>query len=233
MRRPRRETPANLCMASFQFPGSSIPVERQNRNMPDAQHKVRERLQELDKLKTAEQGNVGLLDGDSTQSFTQASNQTSTRRTNLVHCNAAVQVKTSTIASTVPQLAFSTLSESSDSAESAKRTQFISEFGDSPFSSSASPDKGGDEASSIDDFFIGLCSGDSTEADTLLKSAVGGSQLWTPPASENADSGFELFGPMDPSAANTQKAELRFTELMLKIRAVGFADMESSKSWPP
>lgn len=63
----------------------------------------------------------------------------------------------------------------------------------------------------------------------MLKSVAGSSQLWSAPSVEAADYGFELFGFSNDSVPFLQSRELVFTELMLKIREVGFVDMESSK----
>lgn len=68
------------------------------------------------------------------------------------------------------------------------------------------------------------------EIDPTMSNAVGSSQQWSTPSLETADYGFDLFGPSNPSAAFAQSSELKFTELMLKIRDIGFVDMESSKS---
>lgn len=81
----------------------------------------------------------------------------------------------------------------------------------------------------MDDLFTGLSNGSAEfGAFTNSNTAVDSAQAWTG-SSDTADYGFELFGPMDPSEATIQRAEARFTELMVKIRDVGFADMESSE----
>ncbi|KAK5743829.1 hypothetical protein LTR17_002451 [Elasticomyces elasticus] len=168
---------------------------------------------ELEQFKTAEEeGSAGPLAG------------ASTRRATMVDCTSLQEtIDASTHASTCPPLATSTSSEWSELAEI---DQLTLGFGDSPLSSSASPDTAKEEANSIDDILASLCPGDSTEADVLGRDAGGSSQLWTAPSSDTADYSFESFGPSNPPTAPLRK-EVSFTELMLKIRDLGFENMES------
>jgi hypothetical protein len=129
-------------------------------------------------------------------------------------------------AQNVPPLAFSSLSESSGFSGSGP---FITGLSDSPFSSSASPEKEGDDDSNIEDLLAGLCSSESMAPDAMMDSVTDPSPLWPTPSLEISEFGFDVFGSSDSSGAFVQSTELKFTELMLKIRDVGFVDMESSK----
>jgi hypothetical protein len=145
--------------------------------------------------------------------------------------HAHVLVKNSAAtAQIVPSLAFSSLSRSSRFSESGP---FITGLSDSPFSSSVSPEKEGEDDSNINDLLAGLCSSESIGPDAMMDSVTGHSQPWPTPSLEIPEYGFEVFGSSDPSGAFVQSTELKFTELMLKIRDVGFVDMESSKPHSP
>lgn len=183
-------------------------------------HKVRQRLQELDELKNSEQ------DGSSGGNTA----QTSTSRR-----NSGYQGKRNATASNAPpSLVQANSSGSSRSGSDA--TQYISSSaGSPPFSLAASPDHTGqDEGINMEDFLAGFYSNDgsSLDPDLLMEASGSRSQMWTAPSNqETAHFGFDLFGPpTTATGANPQKPETRFTELMLKIRDAGFADMESSKS---
>ncbi|KAK3677409.1 hypothetical protein LTR78_002947 [Recurvomyces mirabilis] len=188
-------------------------------------HKVRERLQELDQIKTAEHGNVSPTGGEQLKA--------STRCASTLDKNAAVHVKTTMITSNFPNM-------SPRSSGSSENFDFsLPTFGEPIFPWSTSPEKCDQESTGIDDFLASLSSNESalptsTEGDALMvNNSVGSTQLWTASVSETTDFGFDLFGPVSPSASVKQEAELKFTELMLKIREVGFVDMESSKLTRP
>lgn len=159
-------------------------------------------------------GNSGHPDGASSQGAA------ATRRTKVLDCTAAVQVKTATVASTSQAPVVPT------SSCSPETTQFMQMLGDTSFPSLASPEE---QDTNFDDFLTGM-STDNTEFEAFANTGIDGSQLWTASSStETVDWGVDLFGPAKPSTASMQVAELRFTELMVKIRDVGFSDMESSE----
>ncbi|KAK4553445.1 hypothetical protein LTR86_009502 [Recurvomyces mirabilis] len=183
-------------------------------------HKVRERLQELDQLKTAEH-----RPGTSSQSSSRrASSQMS-------ECNAATQGSSGSIASMIPPIMFSENSSgSSDSSESALFS--LPELSDPSFPWPLLREKDNQEATMIDDFLANSYTTDSNKAIALVgvNQAVSTSQTWTAPCSTKApDFGFDLLESVNPSALSNPDVELKFTELMLKIREVGFVDMESSE----
>ncbi|KAK3671395.1 hypothetical protein LTR78_008673 [Recurvomyces mirabilis] len=184
-------------------------------------HKDRERLQELDQLKTAERR-------------PSTSSQSSSRRTSsqMSECNAATQGSSASIASMIPPMTFSgNSSGSSDSSESALCS--LPELSDPTFPWLLLPEKGNQESTVIDDFLASSYTTDSNEAIALVSvdQAVSSSQSWTAPCSTKAPNfGFDLLGSVNLPAAPTPDAELKFTELMLKMREVGFVDMEGSKS---
>ncbi|KAK4552773.1 hypothetical protein LTR86_010107 [Recurvomyces mirabilis] len=198
-------------MSSSQFGG--------DHGLTAPKHKGRERLQELDQIKTAEHGNVSPTDG--------APLKASTRCASTLDKNAAVQVKTTMITSNFPNMSPRS-SESSDNFDFCLPT-----FSEPIFPWSTSPEKCDQGSTGIDDLLASLSSNEkalptTTEGDALMvDNSVGSTQLWTASVSETTDFGFDLFGPVSPSASPKQEAELKFTELMLKIREVGFVDMES------